>query len=194
MKKLRFALALLVLVSALPPLISCSHDDKKDKVQDEADKDDKQKTESNIKKNPPICPQVAILRPLQDMRDYGHDTPDLSQLVAAARLENVSGECEYKDNGIDITFDLTMSAVRATRLGGHHASFPYFAAVLDGADTIINKEMFTAEFNFSDDKPNVTSTNSLHVFIPLDKSQLPTGPTYRVLIGFQETKEQAGGK
>ena len=138
----------------------------------------------------PICPQVAIVRGLDDMRDYGGEKPDASELVAGAKLMGVQGQCEYTDTGIDVHFDLNMVAARGPRLGGKHTSFPFFVAVVEPSGTILNKERMTAEFNFSGDERTANTAETLHVFIPLPIAKRGLGPDYRVLMGFQLSAAQ----
>ncbi len=157
-----------------------------------ADKIDADKKEAETKKDQPlpICPQVAIIRDLDDMKDFGTEKPDPAELVSQARMLNVTGECEYKDNGIDVRFDLNFAAAKGPRLGGLRVSFPYFIAVVAPDKTILNKDKMTVEFSFSSDKKTIEHAESLHVFIPLPKAQRSFGPDYQVLSGFQLDEDQ----
>ncbi len=145
------------------------------------------------KKKPPICPQVAIIHDLDLLRDYGGDDADESRLVAAGRMLAVDGTCEYRDNGVDVTFDLTMAAMRGPSLGGSRVSLPYFVAVVAPDKTVLSKDSLNAAFAFASDKSVADRAEPIHVFIPLPKSQQQTGPLYQVLTGFQLTKEQVEG-
>lgn len=161
--------------------------DDKDSAKADADK----KAEEEKKEPPiPICPQVAILRDLDDMKDYGTEKPDPAELVAQARMLNVTGDCAYEDNGIDVHFDLNMVAAKGPRLGGLRASFPYFVGITAPDQSILNKDRMTAEFNFSSDKKVIEHAESLHIFIPLPKDKRSSGPDYRVLMGFQLDEDQ----
>ena len=44
-----------------------------------------------VKAPTPICPQVAIVRELEGISDYGTETPDPSQLVSQARMSSIEG-------------------------------------------------------------------------------------------------------
>ena len=133
---------------------------------------------------------MAIVRDLEGIKDFGTENPAPDQLVAEAGIKSVGGDCAYEKKGIDISFTLSMASQRGPRLGGNHTSFPYFIAVVMPDQTILAKERMTAEFNFSSDAKVVAEDLALHVFIPLSKEQQATGPDYRVLAGFQLTKEQ----
>ena len=132
-----------------------------------------------------ICPQTAILQRAEKVSDYGGEAPDPSQLVAEARMKSVAGDCAYRKDGIDIAFTLHMQALRGKRLGSGQVGFPLFIAVVDPADTILNKQILTAQFKFSGSDKTTDSDEPLHVFIPLSEAALQAGPDYRVLVGFQ---------
>jgi hypothetical protein len=176
-------------------LAACSDDATDSAAKDEAkdsheSKDTSDAKEAKEKPVMPICPQVAIVAPLDTIRDFGEEAPDPSEFVAEAKLLNLEGTCAYEDEGIDVTFDLNMAAARGPRLGGLHTSFPFFAAVVDPNGTILNKEPMTADFGFSSDEKIARRQESLHIFIPLAKEQQTAGPDYRVLIGFQVPSDQ----
>ncbi|MDX2028894.1 MAG: hypothetical protein SFW62_09715 [Alphaproteobacteria bacterium] len=185
MKKFPYLLVLILLTA----LSACASSDKeKDK---DAEKEEEKKEEVvEEKKKLPICPQVAIIRELATVRDYGDEKPDLEQLVSVSRMESIEGDCEYKDEGIDIAFGLGMIAGKGPRLGGDHASFSYFIAVVDPEQNILNKDRMSVEFRFTDDKKIAERMERLHVFIPLGKDKHETGPNYQVLLGFQLTQAQ----
>jgi len=134
------------------------------------------------------CPQVAILRPLERVEDYGNDTVDSSTLVAVAVMQSLSGKCAYESNGVDLNFTLSMKAEKGPNLGGNRISFPYSVSVITPDDKIIAKDMMTATFTFDDKTKLATTEEPLHVFLPLAKDE--DASTYRVLTGFQLTESQ----
>ena len=152
------------------------------------------KAKSKIPTPDPICPQVAVVRGLDIIRDYGRETASPDQLVAAAKLTRVEGDCAYvKDDqqGIDVAFKLDMAAERGPRLGSSHATFPVFIAVLDPNNNVLNKNEMSIEMSLSDDEPVTYHEEPLHVFIPLPKQLQTEGPHYKVLAGFQLSPAQA---
>jgi hypothetical protein len=193
----------LLLASLL--LSACGSDDetkpdteKSEEKKTEEKKSDEHKNYKNkIATADPICPQVAVVRGLDIVRDYGNENPDPGQLVAAAKLLGVVGDCEYTDAdsdngaGIDVAFHINMAAKRGPRLGGLHTSFPIFVAVLDPSGEVLNKNQMTINVNFSSEDPLANHAEAMHVFIPLAKDKKNTGPYYRVLAGFQLTTAQA---
>jgi hypothetical protein len=180
-----------LLLSSLP-LVSCGSDDaaKSEAAQTE-EKAAEHKEAKFASVVTPICPQVAIVRGLDVVRDYSDDSPTPPNLVSAAKLLNISGDCEYRDEGIDVAFEANIIAERGPRLGGLRTGFPFFVAVVDPAGNVLNKNQMTAEINFSSGDPLANHAERLHVFIPLPKDKHSAGPYYKVLSGFQLTPEQA---
>jgi hypothetical protein len=176
-------------------LAACGSDDdaKKDtaKAEEKAEAKENKTYKNKIADAEPICPQVAVVRGLDVVQDYGNENPDPAQLVSAAKLLGVDGDCEYTDDGIDVAFHLNMVAKRGPRLGGLHTNFPFFVAVLNPDGDILNKNQMTVEFSFSSEESTANRAEDLHVFIPLPKDKKMTGPYYRVLAGFQLSPAQA---
>ena len=198
----KHSLLAMLLLAALS-LSACASDDDVAGAEQTADQKNEKEAASHDYKNAdeareaaanaPIGPQVAILRDLAIIRDYGGQSPDPSELVAGARMKSVDGMCEYRDDGIDVAFNLNMVAARGPRLGGHHSSFPIFVAVVDPASNILNKEIMTAEFSFSGDERSANGSENIHVFIPLELKKHGMGPDYRVLTGFQMPEADVSG-
>jgi hypothetical protein len=190
MKIARLFLSLMLLTS----VVACSSDQEKaDEAKEQAMNEKKEadaKAAAQTYKPKLICPQVAIVRTLGTVRDFGNEKPEPAQLVAAARMESLAGNCGYQDTGIDIAFTLTFKAAKGPRLGGNKADFPFFVAVVDPSGAILNKDQMTEEFKFKSDEKIADTSEDLHVFIPLPKDKSSTGPDYRVLAGFQLTEDQ----
>ena len=167
----------------LGTLAACGSD-KKDKSAD-ADTTIEQEDKAT-----PICPQVAIVSDLAEVHDYGTEKPSPSALVAASRMHTVSGDCGYRDDGIDIAFTLHFIGARGPHLDGKRMEFPFFIAIVDPDGNIVDKNMLTTAFKFSGDDKTADRDEDLHIFIPLQKKQQKTGPDYRVLMGFQLTEAQ----
>ena len=181
------SLLLLGVMSLL--LAACGSDDPEKEKQIAEEKAEKA-AKAKIVKVDPICPQVAIVRDLETFRDYAGEKPDPALLVAAAKLTSIDGSCEYQDKGIDVSFHANIVAKHGPKLGGHHISLPMFVAVVDPADKVLNKNLMTVNVSFASDESTANTAEALHVFIPLEKEKHISGPHYRVLAGFQLTKEQ----
>lgn len=140
-------------------------------------------------KGPPrMCPQVAILRDLERIEDYGNDAIDPSTLVAVSEMKSVEGACAYEENGVDVRFALKVLAEKGPRLGGDHVTLPYFTSIVEPDGKVKSKEIMSAKFEFSSGGKTAALEETLHVFIPLEKDA--DGSFYRVLLGFQLSDAQ----
>jgi len=190
--RFRHAFCVLLLMASLASCASKKEEDEQ-AAKDEETKEEKAaeaKAARDTYKPHLICPQVAIVRELGTADDYGTENADPAQLVAAAHMKNVAGTCSYQDEGIDIAFKLAFTAAKGPRLGGDKAEFPFFIAVLDPDQGILNKNQMSVDFKFKDSEKTAEQEQELHVFIPLPKDQKQTGPNYRVLAGFQLSQAQ----
>jgi hypothetical protein len=173
---------------------ACSKDTQQSQEEEEQERQDKEAAEAKAATetwHPKlICPQVAIIHELDTIRDYGGAQPASSQLSAASRMQTISGDCGYQDDGIDIAFELDFVAARGPHLSGNRVQFPFFVAVVDPDGNILNKNMMTEEFHFKGDDKTTERSDNLHVFIPMPKDKHPAGPNYRVLAGFQLSEDQ----
>jgi hypothetical protein len=169
-------------------LTACAGDDD-DKGKDSAKDADRTAKPVKVNTDNLICPQVAILVPAQEIFDYGGERPDPSQLVAKARMQTIRGDCGYREDGIDIAFNLHITATRGKRLGSQ-VSFPYFIAIIDPAEQVLSRQLTTVSFSFKDGEKTAQTDEPLHVFIPLSKTAIMAGPDYRVLTGFKLPNDQ----
>ncbi|MCL2469720.1 MAG: hypothetical protein FWF24_05775 [Alphaproteobacteria bacterium] len=134
------------------------------------------------------CPQVAILRALEALEDFGDATPSPETLVAAALMEGVEGTCLYSKKGLEIVFDLSMRAYRGPALQGGSVTMPFFVAVVDSEDQTRSKQLMTASFSFKKGENEAQQAESLRVFLPLLKGE--DASSIRILMGFQLTQAQ----
>jgi hypothetical protein len=135
-----------------------------------------------------LCPQTAIVRDLGRINDYGNDMPEEKSLVATVVMDKVQGTCQYSDEGVDVDFRLTMTAMRGPRLGGNRIGVPYFISVLDSGQAILTKDIMTADITFNGDERRGATTEDLHVFVPIPSDV--DASNYQVLMGFQLTEAQ----
>jgi len=145
---------------------------------------------------PRSCPQVAYVRDLGRIEDYGNDTPGQNTLVSIAAMRGIEGTCDYRDpddveeqgDGVDIQFDLKFAAEKGPRLGGDRIGFPFFVSIVNPDGDIVKKEIMTVDFTFPAGGKGLQKSEPLHVFLPLKKGEDAMG--YRVLAGFQLTEAQ----
>ena len=185
----------ILLVSLLGAMVACADSpdspdskpdaDKKDELANTPpDRGGKKKAEPTL-----FCPQVAIVRELETYRDYGNEDPHQDHVLSEGRMLSIDGGCTYDLNGVDIKFSLDFAATRGRELKNETVKYPYFIALVDPQDHVIEKKAMTLAVKLSGAEPEQTSV-SLHVYLPLTKETRLQGALYRVLTGFQLDEAQ----
>lgn len=135
-----------------------------------------------------VCPQVAAIRDLAQIADFGRDeSPGLDRMVALGKIESIEGDCTFREASIDTNFELHVAARRGPGLGGDKVEFPYFVAVLDRNDVPVNKQNLSVALRFAPEHAEAESVENIHIAIP---SGAHADDVWRVLVGFQLTPEQ----
>lgn len=145
----------------------------------------------------PACPPVQLL---SDGATYTRFRPgpgrDLTDIELQADFLNVNGECGYRPANDGVNWILVQLEVSATVRRGPAArdastdQLPYFVALLDPSDNIINKQVFSTEIIFPPgvgDEPQ-RHNKIVNVSFPIIGST--PGWAYQTVVGFQLTPEQ----
>jgi hypothetical protein len=101
--------------------------------------------------------------------------------------------CEYAKGrnarpAVTLDLQIAFAAERGPAERTRKASLPYFVAIVDGERNIVAKENFSADFEWTDNRPRTGRVDQWEPYIPL-KSNFD-GPSFQVLVGFQLTAEQ----
>lgn len=140
--------------------------------------------------DPRACPRVAILDDAANVTVFNEPgAVDLTDVVARAALSNIRGGCEYFDEEVDVTFDVTLSAERGAALSGNQTSFDYFVTILDPTGIVIAKQVFRTPVVFPEGVFRAGALESLEQTIPLPVEGADAR-AYSILLGFQLTPEQ----
>ncbi len=135
-----------------------------------------------------VCPQVAAVRELSSIADFGREEiTNVNTLVAAGRIGAIEGKCKYDGDTILVDADVQMLAQRGKKLGSERVEFSYFAAVLGAGDTPVSKQNLTVQFRF-DGNGLAETVEKLRIAIPAGENA--DGNQWRVLLGFQLSPEQ----
>ena len=138
----------------------------------------------------PPCPRVLVLVEAEEVLQFrsgpGRDLTDIQFEAAIAKL---SSGCEYDEDGfVDVSTTIDIALTRGPAAEGDVGHFEYFVAITDPRDTIIAKEVFALDVEFPGGAlrgaiaDNVTQRI---LFAPFADASL-----YRILIGFQLTRDQ----
>ncbi len=140
----------------------------------------------------PDCPTTAVLAEAADLRRYRTpDSQDLSDLVLNARITGLSGECAFADRrrSVRVTLNLSMDATRGPAAGDRSMAIPYFVAVTDAQDRILDKAVYTVAASFPANRSRVRMTGEeVTLTLPVSVERPPA--SYTVVVGFQLTETE----
>lgn len=130
------------------------------------------------------CPQVAIMADADQITLTGPNGAPAS----SAYMENFTGSCGYGDEGnVDVEMAVLIEGERPRGAAPETVSYPYFVAVVGPDRQILAREAFEAKIDYANQDRYGKAVESLQQVIPLNGRQ---GKDYKVLIGFQLTREQ----
>jgi hypothetical protein len=140
----------------------------------------------------PDCPTAAALADAADLRRYRTpDSQDLTDLIVNARITGLSGACSYADRrrAVRVTLTLAMEATRGPAATGRTVSLPYFVAVTDAEDRILDKAVYAVPAEFPAGRSRVRLTGE-QVTLTLPIAPDRPAASYTVVVGFQLTPEE----
>ena len=117
---------------------------------------------------------------------------DLSDVVYAAQLRDITGECVYdRRGGVRVDMNVVVLGERgpAAQPGSRSGEVEYFVAILDPRETILAKERFTSRLDFAPGQERVAIREELEQRIPLPQGT--SAQDYRILVGFQMNPDEA---
>jgi hypothetical protein len=133
------------------------------------------------------CPDIAPAQGLENIAIFGAGPDRSAQNVRVlGKIAGTARRCETEKGGILVNAVITFTAGR-TSPQVKHADFPYFVAVVDINQKILNEQRFTVPVDFvGSDFRSVQEKISVH--LPLQR--VSAGRNFAVLVGFQLSPEQ----
>jgi hypothetical protein len=143
------------------------------------------------KKDERACPRIEVVGDLSRLVKF-QDGPgrDLSDIVYMARVDDVKSGCKYDKTGVTIDLMVSLLGERGRAGAGAGAvktDATYFGAVTDRAQNIIDKPIFTSQFDFAD--KNVASIND-EFQLRIALSPTTSASDHTIIVGFQLTPEE----
>jgi hypothetical protein len=141
------------------------------------------------KKDERACPRIEVVGDLSRVVKF-QDGPgrDLSDIVYVARIDDAKSGCRYDKTGVTIELTVSLLGERGRAgAGAAKTDATYFVAVTDRAQNIIDKPIFTSQFDFSD--KNVAAIyDDFQLRIPL--AETASASDHTIIVGFQLTPEE----
>ncbi len=109
--------------------------------------------------------------------------------IAAADLQGLSGECNFKNkDAVEVTVTLNFAARRgAADVSLKGKELPYFVAVLSPEEEILQRQAFVTNIDF--DNAGVGSSTEEHT-VRISATKPEEAYKYKVVIGFALTPDQ----
>ena len=137
------------------------------------------------------CPKVSIL-PYADQITVFREGPgrDLVDVEYEGVISPVSGECVYEDDYARVEVDLILriGAIKGPAAISNEQSFNFFVAVTDGKNRVLNKKVFDSPVVVPEGRRRGAVQEELRQRFPIVSGQ--RGSDYKIIVGFQLTKEQ----
>jgi hypothetical protein len=137
----------------------------------------------------PACPVAVLVPTLADLTRFNGAGRDLTDLIVQARIVQVNGSCSPGSTGtLAASVSISITIQRGPSMSGRDADVPVFVAVTRGED-VLDKQMLPVHISFPPnvDRVSVTS-NPINLSLPVGDGV--SGPSYRVIAGFQLTPEE----
>jgi hypothetical protein len=140
----------------------------------------------------PPCPQLAILSDGADINRTVGSGRDITDLVLDAHIVSVPASCQWTDKTharVTATLNVQMSFARGPAMPGRTVNVPYFVAVSDGQEQVLDKEVYVGQVVFpaNSDRVNV-STPPITMVIPVTAQK--SAAAYRISVAFQLSEEE----
>jgi hypothetical protein len=138
------------------------------------------------------CPRVATPADTGDiLRFRTPDSRDLTDLVVAARITSLAGNCTLvrRQTAVEVTLTMGVEATRGPAAEGRVVQLPYFVAVTAADDAILDKAVYTLAVQFAANTQRARLRGE-EVRLTLPVSSGTQAGTYRVFVGFQLTEPE----
>lgn len=137
------------------------------------------------------CPKVSVLPGAGQITVFREGPGrDLVDVEYEGVIAPVSGECLYEDDyaWVEIDLILRIGAVKGPAAISNNQSFDFFVAVADSNNQILNKKVFDSPVEVPEGRRRGAVEEELRQRFPIVSGT--RGSDYRVIVGFQLTKEQ----
>jgi hypothetical protein len=138
------------------------------------------------------CPRVGSPADAADLvRFRTPDSRDLTDLVVAARITALNGACTpvNRQQAVEVTLTIGMEAARGAAAQGRSVTLPYFVAVTDGAERVLDKAVYTVVAEFPANAQRVRMRGE-EVRLTLPVAPGRSAADYAVYVGFQLSEQE----
>lgn len=135
------------------------------------------------------CPEVKVLKELGGISQFNNPANTSAEnMIAAARLENVSATCQTAPASVTLEISLdfagTLGPVGLKDLNGQaNYTYPYFLTVISPTGQILSKDVFALSMVYDKGNMSIHKQDRLRQTIPLSPGQ--DASKFQIVAGFQ---------
>lgn len=140
------------------------------------------------------CPTVKVVGDISAISQFTlPKKPEPNSLIAEAKLDNVTANCNVAKDGVvlDITLNFSgvLGPVGAKEMRNEASyTYPYFVSVINPEGQIISKDIFALSVVYEKGMTRVAKQDKLRQMIPLQSGQVAN--QYQIIAGFQLTDDE----
>lgn len=144
---------------------------------------------TGTKKEMPPCPETGLILAASQISVFAENAaPETESKLLDGYLADYRGSCRNRDGALE--FDLELDIIGQRGPAGEklkRAEFPYFVALLDPAENILQRQGFSSTVSFDNAGGGMKTEKHRLRFMPEDGTSLRL---HKVAIGFELTPEQ----
>jgi len=134
------------------------------------------------------CPKVLPAPGADTIVMFGPGGHDAKDVIFGGRIYDLQGKCLHDKVGLTVNADIVFYGERASR-ELPNVTFPYFVALIDPADKVMQEEGFKVPINFvPGERYRQSPVEHISVHLPIKNTAV--GGAFTVLVGFQLTPDQ----
>jgi hypothetical protein len=143
------------------------------------------------KRNSGPCPFVKVLYDAARYVEFDGGREASAAVGFSGEIEEVRANCSYRDDDpISVDVDVLFQFGKGPRATGDKKTYSYWVAVTERNKTVLAKETFAVEGDFSK-SDRVYKTDEVHgITIPRGDNTI-SGSNYEILVGFDVTPQMA---
>jgi len=134
------------------------------------------------------CPDTGLILAASKLTSFNAATAREEDMLVDATLGNYRGACRMRQDNLEFMLEVDIAARRGDAGKDlKRAKFPYFIAILDPAENVLQRQGFSTTVSFDNNGSGVTTEKHI---LRLSLEDKKTVRQHKVVIGFELTPEQ----
>lgn len=134
------------------------------------------------------CPDTGLILTAASMASFNAAPATAENMVVEATLANYRGTCRWRQEVLEFMLEVDVAARRGAAASTlKRGEFPYFIAILDPEENVLQRQGFSTTVSFDNNGSGV-STEKHILRLPLEDRK--NVRLHKVVIGFELSPEQ----